>query len=51
MTGADLESLCKKATLLAIAEFQRGRRGRMFAVRKTDFEEVMDVRLKPDTTL
>ena len=27
LTGADLESLCKKATLLAIAEFQRGGRG------------------------
>ena len=27
LTGADLESLCKKATLLAIAEFQRGARG------------------------
>jgi transitional endoplasmic reticulum ATPase len=50
MTGADLESVCKKAALLAIAEFQRGRRGRTFEVRKTDFDEVMDVRLKPDTT-
>ena len=50
MTGADIESLCKKAALLAIAEFQRGSRGRSFEVRKTDFDEVMDVRLKPDTT-
>jgi transitional endoplasmic reticulum ATPase len=38
LTGADLESVCKKATLLAIAEFHRGRRGRTFEVRKTDFE-------------
>ncbi len=42
MTGADLESLCKKAALLAIAEFQRGRRGRTFEVRKSDFDEVME---------
>ncbi|MBI3400796.1 MAG: AAA family ATPase [Acidobacteria bacterium] len=42
LTGADLESLCKKATLLAIAEFHRGRRGRTFEVRKSDFDEVMD---------
>ena len=27
LTGADIESICKKATLLAIAEFQAGRRG------------------------
>jgi transitional endoplasmic reticulum ATPase len=50
MTGADLESLCKKAALLAIAEFQRGRRGRTFEVRKTDFDDLMDVRLEPDAT-
>ena len=50
LTGADIESLCKKATLLAIAEFQRGRRGRTFDVRQTDFDEVNEVRLKPDTT-
>jgi len=36
-TGADLESACKKATLLAIAEFQRGARGRTFEVRHGDF--------------
>jgi transitional endoplasmic reticulum ATPase len=37
LTGADLESACKKATLLAIAEFQRGVRGRTFAVHRSDF--------------
>ena len=30
LTGADIESLCKKATLLAIAEFQEGTRVRAF---------------------
>ena len=34
LTGADIESLCKKATLLAIAEFQEGARDRPFAVRR-----------------
>ena len=29
-TGADIESLCKKATLLAIAEFQNGARAAPF---------------------
>jgi transitional endoplasmic reticulum ATPase len=29
LTGADIESLCKKATLLAIAEFQEGTRVRL----------------------
>ena len=49
-TGADIESLCKKATLLAIAEFQDGTGGRSFVVRARDFDAVLDVRLKPDTT-
>jgi transitional endoplasmic reticulum ATPase len=48
LTGADLESLCKKATLLAISEFQRGRRGRVFEVRKADFDEVNEVRSHPE---
>ncbi|MBI3492034.1 MAG: AAA family ATPase [Acidobacteria bacterium] len=48
LTGADIESLCKKATLLAIAEFQRGRRGRSFEVRKSDLDEVIEVRLNPE---
>jgi transitional endoplasmic reticulum ATPase len=50
LTGADLESLCKKATLLAIAEYQKGARGAPFLVRARDFEAVQEVRLKPDTT-
>jgi transitional endoplasmic reticulum ATPase len=40
LTGADLESLCKKATLLAIAEF-KPRRGATFTVSRIDFERVM----------
>ena len=41
-TGADLESLCKKATLFAIAEYQRGARGPAFSVGRADFEAVME---------
>jgi transitional endoplasmic reticulum ATPase len=41
-TGADLESLCKKATLLAILEFQEGSRGESFIVSQADFEAVLD---------
>jgi transitional endoplasmic reticulum ATPase len=37
-TGADLESACKRATLTAIADYQRGRRGANFAVTREDFE-------------
>jgi transitional endoplasmic reticulum ATPase len=42
LTGADLETLCKKATLLAIAEFQSGARGRQFVVRERDFLTVLE---------
>jgi transitional endoplasmic reticulum ATPase len=42
LTGADLETLCKKATLLAIAEFQRGARGRPFVVHQRDFLTVLE---------
>jgi transitional endoplasmic reticulum ATPase len=38
LTGADLESLCKKATLVAIAEYQHGSRAAPFVVTKSDFE-------------
>src|SRR6185503_17787643 len=38
LTGADLESLCKKATLVAIAEHRHGSRGAPFVVTKNDFE-------------
>jgi len=41
LTGADLETLCKKATLLAIAQFQSGAKGRTFAVRQRDFDAVI----------
>jgi len=37
LTGADIESVCKKATLLAIADFQAGRRGTQFVVNGDDF--------------
>ena len=39
LTGADLESLCKKAALVAIAEYQNGRRTAPFAVTRSDFED------------
>jgi transitional endoplasmic reticulum ATPase len=41
-TGADIESLCKKATLTAIAEFQDGTRGAPLAVLRKDFLGVLD---------
>ena len=42
LTGADLETLCKKATLLAIAEFQRGASSKPFVVHHQDFLTVLD---------
>ncbi len=41
-TGADVESLCKKATLSAIVEFQDGRRRAPFVVLRSDFLAVLD---------
>jgi len=41
-TGADIESICKKATLLAIAEFQGGRRAAPFVVLCGDFLAVLE---------
>ncbi len=41
-TGADLETLCKKATLLAIAEFHSGARGKPFLVHARDFLAVLE---------
>ncbi|MGD0212308.1 MAG: AAA family ATPase [Terriglobales bacterium] len=41
-TGADIESLCKKATLLAIAEFHNGTRVPPFVVLRSDFMAVLD---------
>jgi transitional endoplasmic reticulum ATPase len=42
LTGADLEALCKKATLLAIAEYQRGARDQPFLVHMRDFSAVLE---------
>ena len=42
LTGADLETMCKKATLLAIAEYQRGGRGKPFVVHGRDFLAVLE---------
>ena len=41
-TGADIESLCKKAALLAIVEFQDGTRASPFVVLRTDFLAVLE---------
>ena len=41
LTGADIESLCKKATLLAIVDFQDGTRPAPFVVSKNDFLSVL----------
>ena len=41
-TGADLETMCKKATLLAIAEFHSGARGKPFLVHERDFLAVLE---------
>jgi transitional endoplasmic reticulum ATPase len=41
-TGADLESLCKKATLSAIVEFQHGTRVKPFVVLRSHFLAVLD---------
>jgi len=40
-TGADIESLCKKAALLAIVEF-RNRARTPFAVERSDFLAVLE---------
>jgi transitional endoplasmic reticulum ATPase len=42
LTGADLESLCKKATLLAIVEFQDGPRTEPFVVSREHFLAVLE---------
>ena len=42
LTGADIESLCKKATLLAIAEFQNRSRVAPFIVLRNDFLSVLE---------
>jgi transitional endoplasmic reticulum ATPase len=47
-TGADLETLCKKATLLAIAEFHSGARGTPFRVHERDFLAVLETGPSPE---
>lgn len=42
LTGADIESLCKKATLSAIVEFQHGTRRPPFVVVRSDFLAVLE---------
>ena len=42
LTGADIESLCKKATLFAIAELQDRNDGAPFVVRRSDFLAILD---------
>jgi transitional endoplasmic reticulum ATPase len=42
LTGADIESLCKKATLMAIVEFQDGTRPSPFIVLRSDFLSVLE---------
>jgi transitional endoplasmic reticulum ATPase len=41
-TGADIESLCKKATLSAIAELENRPHGSPFVVRRSDFLAILD---------
>ncbi len=41
LTGADIESVCKKATLCAIVEFQNGTRRAPFVVTRNDFQAVL----------
>jgi transitional endoplasmic reticulum ATPase len=43
LTGADIESLCKKATLLAIADYQKAQSGAAFVVSRADFDAVVNV--------
>jgi transitional endoplasmic reticulum ATPase len=49
-TGADVESLCKKATLSAIAEFQDGVRGAPFLVLRSDFVAVLELEVEAKHT-
>jgi len=48
-TGADLESLCKKATLLAIAEYQTGTRAAAFVVSRAHFLTVLESDVRPES--
>jgi transitional endoplasmic reticulum ATPase len=51
LTGADIESLCKKATLSAIVEFQNASRRDPFVVSRKDFLAVLQSdRTRPSAT-
>ena len=50
-TGADIESLCKKAALSAIVDFQNGVRKAPFAVLRSDFETIIESYLKSTTAI
>jgi transitional endoplasmic reticulum ATPase len=43
LTGADIESLCKKATLLAIADYHKAQSSAAFVVSRADFDAVVNV--------
>ena len=43
LTGADIESACKKATLLAIAEIQATMPAAPFVVKRSHFETVLEI--------
>ncbi len=49
-TGADIESLCKKATLVAIADWRRGSRQGAFVVTRRDFAAVLQGTAVPGST-
>jgi transitional endoplasmic reticulum ATPase len=51
LTGADIESLCKKATLRAIADFQKAKTGALFIVSQGDFDAVLNLELLNSRTL
>lgn len=50
-TGADIESLCKKAALSAIAEFQDGARTAPLEVLRSDFVAILDCNFCTQKTL
>ncbi len=50
-TGADIESLCKKAALSAIVDFQNGVRKAPFTVLRSDFETIIESYLKSTTAI
>jgi transitional endoplasmic reticulum ATPase len=51
LTGADIESVCKKATLLAIAEFRARAPATPFAVGRSYFEAVLETQKDTKDTM